>query len=184
MVMTMKTVDITITLPTELALGRNGQIGTLTVEWDKMPRHILNHIGTVYFPQMITDKANNGGKGTPMADRLAAATAKRDALMRGDLRIRAAGKVPADPIDAIVYDRATEAVLGMVRQLPAYAAAKGKDRVGRVLAALGTDMDSLVTEMVAANPEWHDEAVEQHTRKRAGVDAAKAMIAKLVKKAA
>lgn len=86
-----------------LSLGRNGSIGTLEVDWDKMPQEVLDHIWRVYSAQFFTDAANAGGRQASQSERLALAQKKLAAAYAGELRARRGENLPADPLEAEEY---------------------------------------------------------------------------------
>jgi hypothetical protein len=77
---------IQVTVPDTVMLGRNGAIGSLQVDWSRVPQGVLDHIAAVYFPQYLTDAANAGGRDKGPADRLARAQKKLDAMYAGTIR--------------------------------------------------------------------------------------------------
>lgn len=99
--------QITVEVPDTLSLGRNGRIGQLSVDWSKVPQHVLDHIAKIYFSQYITDKANSGGKDESMANRYALAEKKLAAMYAGHIRTRTAEDTPVDPVEAQAWILAT-----------------------------------------------------------------------------
>lgn len=96
--------QITVEVPDELILGRNGRIGTLKVVWEKVPQNVLDHIARVYYAQYITDKANSGGKYDSMENRFALAQKKLDSMYAGNIRIRSANETEVqDPIESEAF---------------------------------------------------------------------------------
>lgn len=127
----------TITIPDRqtLSLGRNGAIGTLDVEWSRIPQHILDHIWAVYSVQHFTDAANSGGKDATMADRLALAQKKLEQDYKGELRARGEASEPVDPVENEAWKMAKAAMIEHYKALNAWDAPKGtKDRFAYVIA--------------------------------------------------
>jgi hypothetical protein len=101
-----------VTVPDRLALGRNGVIGTLDVDWSRVPQQVLDHIASVYLPQYLTDSANAGGRDEPPAERLGRVQKKLEAMYAGQVRVRgeAAAKA-ADPVEKEAYEMAKAALV-------------------------------------------------------------------------
>jgi hypothetical protein len=114
--------------PDTLSLGRNGSIGSLSVDWSRVPQEVLGHIASVYFPQYITDAANAGGKNETAADRLARAQKKLDTMYAGNVRTRVASAEPIDPIDAEAHRMAKAALTKKAKQSPAWSVVPKKLR--------------------------------------------------------
>jgi hypothetical protein len=114
----MATVQITI--PDQLVLGRNGAIGSLDVDWSRVPQPVLDHIATVYFPQYLTDAANAGGRAETPAERLARAQKKLDNMYAGKFRSRD-GAPPADPIELEAQSLAKAALVKTAKASTAWA---------------------------------------------------------------
>jgi hypothetical protein len=96
---------LTVNVPDMLSLGRNGAIGQLPVDWQRVPQNVLDHIASVYFTQYITDAANAGGKDSEQADRLARATKRLEQMYTGEIRARGTGDgaEPVDPVEAEIH---------------------------------------------------------------------------------
>jgi hypothetical protein len=104
---------ITVTVPDKLTLGRDGAIGTLDIDWSRVPQSVLDHIASVYFPQYLTDAANAGGKDKSAAERLAQAKKKLDKMYEGKVRAREA--VEADPVALEAQSLAKAALVKMAK---------------------------------------------------------------------
>jgi hypothetical protein len=110
--------QITVTVPDQLVLGRNGQIGTLDVDWSHVPQHALDHIAAVYFPQYFTDAANSGGKDSPMSERLAFAQKRLDMVYSGELRVRNGSSAePIDPVEREAFNMARDKLTAFFKSL-------------------------------------------------------------------
>jgi hypothetical protein len=97
-----------VTVPDTITLGRNGAIGSLQVDWSRVPQHVLDHIAAVYFPQCLTDAANTGGRDKGAADRLARAQKKLENMYAGQIRTRGEAAEPTDPVDLEAWRMAKE----------------------------------------------------------------------------
>src|SRR5437763_1602771 len=86
-----------VTIPDTVLVGRNGAIGSLQVDWSRVPQHVRDHIASVYFPQYLTDAANAGGRDKAPADRLARAEKKLAAMYAGPVRARGEAAEAAAP---------------------------------------------------------------------------------------
>lgn len=110
-----------VTVPDTVVLGRNGAIGSLQVEWKRVPQHVLDRIASVYFPQALTDAANAGGRDEGPADRLARAQKKLENMYAGQVRTRGDAAEPVDPVDQEAYQIAKTALVKKAKGSPAWA---------------------------------------------------------------
>jgi hypothetical protein len=108
-----------VTVPDTLVLGRNGAIGSLPIEWDRVPQPVKDHIATVYFGQYLSDAANAGGKDQSSADRLSRAEKKLETMYAGQVRARGESATePADPAEAEAFRMAKAALLAFAKATP------------------------------------------------------------------
>jgi hypothetical protein len=160
------TIEVTLTLPTKITLGRNASIGTLDVDWSKVPQPVLDHIASVYFPQYLTDTANAGGRDEPPAERLVRAQKKLETMYAGQVRTRVGAAEPIDPADLEAFRMAKAALVAFAKTKPEWstipkAERKNPNSALRVLdvraAARGEpergDWQHYVQHYLAANPD-------------------------------
>jgi hypothetical protein len=170
---------IQVTVPDKITLGRNGAIGTLEVDWSKIPQPVLDHIASVYFPQYLTDAANAGGRDESPAERLARAQKKLEAMKAGQVRTRGAAAEPTDPVDLEAFRTAKAALVAFAKTVPEWSSIPKGERKSpsaalRVLdiraAARGEpehgDWQHYVEHYLAANPDVR-KAAERTVRERA-----------------
>src|SRR5438270_5518155 len=156
----------TVTVPDTVVLGRNGTIGSLQVDWSKVPQHVLDHIAAVYIPQYISDAANAGGRDESATERVARAQKKLEAIYAGKVRVRGAATEPTDPVDLEAFRMAKAALVAFAKTVPEWSAIPKGERKSptaalRVLdmraAARGEperdDWDHYVQHYLAANPD-------------------------------
>lgn len=105
---------ITITIPDIIPVGKGGIHGKLAVDWSRAPQHMLDHIGSVHYPQWFSDSFNSGGKSATSAERLAAAEKKLAQLYAGELRTRGPSTEPVDPILREAHNEARKALAKML----------------------------------------------------------------------
>jgi hypothetical protein len=111
---------INVTVPDTVALGRNGAVGLLQVDWSRVPQPVLDHIASVYFPQYLTDAANAGGRDKGPADRLARAQKKLENMYEGKVRARGDAAEPVDPVEQEAYQIAKAALIKKAKSSPAW----------------------------------------------------------------
>lgn len=104
---------ITITIPDIVNIGRNGIYGQLPVKWNDVPQHVLDHIGSVHFPQYFSDSFNSGGKDATGPERVALAQKKLDQMYAGELRTRGPSTEPVDPVRKEAWAEARKALSAM-----------------------------------------------------------------------
>ena len=109
-----------VTVSDTVVLGRNGAIGSLQVEWERVPQPVLDHIATVYFPQYLTDAANAGGRDKGPADRLERAQKKLENMYAGKVRTRGEAAEPADPVEQEAYQIAKAALVKKAKSSPVW----------------------------------------------------------------
>jgi hypothetical protein len=156
----MATVQITV--PDKLVLGRNGAIGSLDVDWSRVPQAVLDHIASVYFPQYLTDAANAGGKDKTPAERLAQAKKKLDKMYEGKVRAREA--VEADPVELEAQRVAKAALTKTAKQSLAWKAVpknlrKGDAGIVHALNALAAEKGDPARDGIA---EWVKYTLERN----------------------
>lgn len=106
---------ITVEVPATVQVGRGGIHGQLTVDWSKVPQHMLDHIASVHFPQWFSDSFNAGGAAATSEERMAAAQKKLDQLYAGELRTRSASSEPIDPVGREAFGEARKAIAKMLQ---------------------------------------------------------------------
>jgi hypothetical protein len=111
---------IQVTIPDSIVLGRNGSIGSLQVDWKRMPQHVLDHVASIYLPQYLTDAANAGGRDKKPEDRLAAAKAKLEKMYQGAIRARGDAAEPVDPVEQEAYQIAKAALVKKAKSSPVW----------------------------------------------------------------
>src|SRR5438067_7648100 len=107
-----------VAIPDTVLVGRNGAIGSLQVDWSRVPQHVRDHIASVYFPQYLTDAANAGGRDKAPADLLARAEKKSAAMYAGTVRARGEAAEPADPGEQEDYQIAKAALIKKAKASP------------------------------------------------------------------
>ena len=107
-----------VTVPDTIVLGRNGSIGTLNVNWERVSQQVKDHIASVHFPQYITDAGNAGGKNESPAERLARAQKKLETMYAGQVRTRGAAAEPTDPVDLEAFRMARAALVAFAKTKP------------------------------------------------------------------
>ena len=117
-----------VTVPDTVMLGRNGAIGSLQVDWSRVPQHVRDHIATVYFPQYLTDAANAGGRDKGPADRLARAQKKLENMYAGQVRTRGEAAEPIDPVEGEAYRMAKAALVTFAKTTPEWKTIPKADR--------------------------------------------------------
>ena len=170
---------IQVEIPDTIMLGRNGAIGTLQVDWKRVPQPVLDHIASVYFPQYLTDAANAGGRDESAAERLARAQKKLEAMYAGQVRSRVGAAEPTDPVDLEAFRMAKVALVAFAKTKPEWNSIPKGERKSpnaalRVLdmraAARGEpehgDWQHYVEHYLAANPDVR-KAAERNIRERA-----------------
>ena len=110
----------TVTVPDTVVLGRDGAIGSLQVDWSKVPQHVLDHIAAVYIPQYISDAANAGGRDESATERVARAQKKLEAIYAGKVRVRGEATEPADPVENEAYQIAKAALVKKAKASPVW----------------------------------------------------------------
>lgn len=121
---------IQVQVPDRLTLGRNGAIGTLDIDWSRVPQPVLDHIASVYFPQFLTDAANAGGKDESPAERLARAQKKLETMYAGQVRVRGDAAKAADPVEQEAYQITKAALTKTAKQAEAWKAVPKNLRKG------------------------------------------------------
>lgn len=96
-------------LMVDIPIGRKGKYGVVTVEREKLPEHIHDHIWLYGIRQILNDAVSDK---TDLSDGdvFAKAQAKLDQLYEGIIRTRGIGKEPLDPVEAEAYKMAKEAL--------------------------------------------------------------------------
>jgi hypothetical protein len=145
---------ITVTVPDTLTLGRNGSIGTLPIEWSRVPQTVLDHMASVYFSQYITDAANAGGRTADQSARMARAQKKLDNMYAGRVtRPHGDGVRALSPIELEAAALAKTALVKTAKQSSAWSAVpkslrKRDDGIVHALNASSTEQRSM-TEWIA-----------------------------------
>jgi len=173
-----------VTVPDVLVLGRNGAIGTLPVDWSKVPQHVINHIATTYFPQYITDRANSGGADATQSERMELAHKKLDAMYAGLIRTRGDG-TSGDPVDAALRTLAMKLMRDAARQCTDFKTAPGKGDAKCVAAIRAQfkkpklELDDILTSIINKNPKLRDAAIADVEARAAQKAAQKSAIANI-----
>lgn len=166
--------QVTVELPDRMVLGRNGQIGTLTVDWSRVPTHVVQHIANVYFPQYLTDAANAGGRDETNAQRMDRAVKKLEAMYAGEIRVRGASSEPVDPVERLAWRIAKSQLETTAKKLPQWNATKAEKGDARILATLNmwraangkSEMDELgdFVQAVLDNPKRGPDIIKEAQR--------------------
>jgi hypothetical protein len=151
-----------VTVPDTVMLGRNGAIGSLQVEWSRVPQRVLDHIAGVYFPQYLTDAANAGGRDKTAADRLARAQKKLENMYEGKVRARGEAAEPADPVEQEAYQIAKAALIKKAKGSPVWSSVpkdirKKDDGIVHALNLIGAENG----EPERTLAEWIEDALER-----------------------
>jgi len=168
-----------VTVPDTITLGRNGAIGALQVQWDRVPQQVKDHIAATYFPQYLSDAANAGGRDESAAERLTRAAKKLEAMYAGQVRSRVGAAEPTDPVDLETFRMGKAALVAFAKTKPEWNSIPKGERKSpnaalRVLdmraAARGEpehgDWQHYVEHYLAANPDVR-KAAERVVKERA-----------------
>lgn len=83
----------------EVPIGRRAKYGIVSVDPDKLPEHVRDHVW-VYGIRQILNDAVSDKDGLSDGDVLKKAQAKYDQLIAGELRKRGESTEPLDPVEA------------------------------------------------------------------------------------
>jgi hypothetical protein len=152
--------DLLVNYPNiDVPLGRGGKYGTLKVHTQQFNQIVHEHVYKYGLRQIlndaIADKTDDNDVPLSTEELVAKAQKRLDTLYSGELRSRTAEREPVDPVEAVMYREARNAIVKMVKTTPEYPATKGaKDRVLATLIARNTAQtwDEAIEKYIAAKP--------------------------------